>query len=340
MRISVASVFSIILLIWVTGVLAIDDNGDDPDSPWLDEFEDEDLEIMGVEGVLSDMGIDPAEFLNLNGTPRGPVPDPTPVMTKPIIVISLSALTCRITDMDGGETRVYPIGCGVRDRKTKKSITPDGKFNTHKNAKDHWYYTWQRNRPKYFAGLPFLRLDIENTNGVHTYGMHGPITELLKRGYVSHGCIRMRGRDIKELFAIVYTTPGAPVLIQQEGDYDAFGFLYDVPYSFHESVSVPQPRVKLSRKAEMALAFDLPDSVSVGDAVTLAVQVSGSEKAAAKSVVFNENGIWKGGLTAPGAVNTIHTVSFATAGDRVIHAVILDANQNPIGHVEDTIIVH
>ena len=57
---------------------------------------------------------------------------------------------------------------------------------------------------------------------------HGPITETLQRGYVSHGCVRMVGMDVVRVFWTVKPHPGTPVTIQKEVELDAAGHRVDV----------------------------------------------------------------------------------------------------------------
>ncbi|MGK0359516.1 MAG: hypothetical protein ACI9U2_001818, partial [Bradymonadia bacterium] len=83
-------------------------------------------------------------------------------------------------------------------------------------------------QPAYFDGLPFMRITAQNSRGYQTYGFHGPITDTLRRGYVSHGCMRMQAEDIVELFTIMRQHPGAPVSIRAEKAFTPEGDLIDV----------------------------------------------------------------------------------------------------------------
>jgi len=110
----------------------------------------------------------------------------------------------------------------------------------------------RRSYPSYFGGFPFIRYDCPNENGDHTYGMHGPITRTLIRGYVSHGCTRMEGSDAQRIFELIHLHPSTPVTIQREPEIDAAGNVVDletevalfapgeaIPYG--ESVDDPPP---------------------------------------------------------------------------------------------------
>lgn len=150
------------------------------------------------------------------------VPAELPALVSPEIVISLEALTVHLFDRETGFTEVYPCGVGVLGS-SGRSITPTGSFATGPDTDNVWYYMARRYHPEYFDGLPFLRLTILNSNNLHTYGMHGPITDELIRGYVSHGCIRMAADDIVRLFHLVRDHASTPVTIQQEVELDALG---------------------------------------------------------------------------------------------------------------------
>src|SRR5262249_10395882 len=67
-----------------------------------------------------------------------------------------------------------------------------------------------------FAGLPFM-----SWSG--SYGVHGPIDNFqapnggnLRRGFVSHGCIRMEAADVLEVYGRIKTAPQVPVWVQRE----------------------------------------------------------------------------------------------------------------------------
>jgi hypothetical protein len=68
-----------------------------------------------------------------------------------------------------------------------------------------------------------------------SYGIHGPIDNYratnggtLRRGYVSHGCIRMAGADILELYARIKGVASIPVRVQREAERTAAGTRVDV----------------------------------------------------------------------------------------------------------------
>lgn len=157
------------------------------------------------------------------------------------ITVSLKGLTvhavCELEDFD----RVYPVGVGVKG-KNGKSITPTNVskskefFLTWPDKRNSWYWMKKRTQPAYFGGFPFIRTTIENDNRAHTYGFHGPITKddnekwVLHRGYVSHGCMRMRGEDVTELFNVSVKYPGSRIYIIEDYEYRPDGSVVDCDY--------------------------------------------------------------------------------------------------------------
>ena len=159
--------------------------------------------------------------------PRYMVPTDLPELVSPEIIVSLDGLTVHLFDRETGYSAVYPAGVGVKNSRGV-SITPPGHYKTGADATDPWWYVPRRTVPEYFAGLPFLRLTATNSEGANTYALHGPITATLIRGYVSHGCVRMRANDIIRVFWIMKQHPDAPVTFQREVEKDAAGKRVDV----------------------------------------------------------------------------------------------------------------
>lgn len=141
------------------------------------------------------------------------VPALLPQLEDPEIVVSLEGFTVELIDEATGFHKVYPTGVGALAR-NGQSFTPVGEFNTLDDASNGWYWYARRYEPEYFDGLPFMRITAENHRGYHTYGFHGPITDTLQRGFVSHGCMRMQGPDIVELFYLMRPHAGSKVSIQ------------------------------------------------------------------------------------------------------------------------------
>lgn len=161
-------------------------------------------------------------------TARYEVPTELPTLEEPYIVVSLDGLTIELIDEATGFHKVYPVGVGARGRDSGKSFTPTGSFRLGNDTSSGWWWYERRYNPSYFDGLPFLRITAKNSRGHNTYGFHGPITDELIRGFVSHGCMRMRPDDIIELFYIMMPHPGASVVIQEQPRYDEDGEKVDV----------------------------------------------------------------------------------------------------------------
>ncbi len=184
-----------------------------------------DLDIGEVEGAASNWG---------DATKCKPIPK-VEALKSPEIIISLDGLTLHLRDRAGTYDRVFPIGPGAIEN--GKSLTPIGTFYTGSTTTEVKDGTWGYNyacriwhtstdgseagkKIPVFAGLPFIRLAGPPTAG---YGIHGPIDNYsapnggsLRRGFVSHGCLRMQAADIVEVYARLLGKARTPVKIQQE----------------------------------------------------------------------------------------------------------------------------
>lgn len=172
-----------------------------------------------------------------------------PALQRPEIVVSLDGLTLHLRDRAGGYDRVFPIGPGAlengRSLTPTSDMAPNGVFytgsNTTETADNVWSYympcrIWHDDRgvrTPVFAGLPFIRLAGPPTAG---YGIHGPIDNFtatnggsLRRGFVSHGCVRMRAEDIVEVYARIRGRARTPVKIQQAVERAQDGNAIDLP---------------------------------------------------------------------------------------------------------------
>lgn len=158
--------------------------------------------------------------------PHYVVPTDLPTLVAPEIIVSLDGLTVHLFDRVTGFQAVYPAGVGAKQGGV--SITPPGHYKSGADSNDPWWYVERRTVPAYFMGLPFLRTTALNSEGANTYALHGPITSQLIRGYVSHGCIRMRADDIVRLFWMVKPHPNTPITFQREVELDAAGHKVDV----------------------------------------------------------------------------------------------------------------
>lgn len=155
------------------------------------------------------------------------VPTDLPELSDPEIIVSQDGLTVHLFDRATGFSEVFPVGVGVLNS-AGVSITPTGHFATGPDTGNGWWYIARRWTPAHFGGFPFIRLTAENSRGQNTYGLHGPITRVLNRGYVSHGCMRMEGEDVVRLFYLIRNHASTPVTIQRETELDAAGNVVDI----------------------------------------------------------------------------------------------------------------
>lgn len=174
------------------------------------------------------------------------LPTGLPTLNSPMVVISLDGLTLHLWDRQGTFDKVYPIGPGAIEN--GKSLTPVGHFTTGPadataGAADDgtkvgsspwsWWYRckmwWTDPDTKkispVYGGLPLIRLAGAPTLG---YAIHGPIDSFgnanggsLRRGLVSHGCIRMRAEDISEVFVLLHGKSKVPITIQRAPERDS-----------------------------------------------------------------------------------------------------------------------
>lgn len=208
---------------------------DDPDAVEVIDLEEE------GEGVAFDQDNPGADIEGLGKAeyPRTyEIPTDLPQLERPEIIVSLATRTVHLFDRATGFSAVYPAGPGALGS-SGRSITPRGFYKTSPDLEDAWYYVARRYEPDYFGGFPFLRLDIPNSSGAHTYAFHGPITYtcpgggsgcglldrqwFLRHDYVSHGCVRMEAEDIVEMFWTVRQHPAVPVAIFDGVEIDAAG---------------------------------------------------------------------------------------------------------------------
>jgi len=188
------------------------------DDPEEGSFEGVDFDAENPDAPMDDGKSD---------APRYTIPTDLPDLVSPEIIVSLDGLTVHLFDRESGFSAVYPAGVGVKNS-SGRSITPTGHFASGGDPKDSWWFAARRTNPAHFGGFPFYRLTVENSDGANTYGLHGPITQKLIRGYVSHGCVRMASQDIIDLFWMVRDHADTPVTIQKEVERDAEGNKVDV----------------------------------------------------------------------------------------------------------------
>ena len=224
------------------GACADDIATDDATAP----VSSDELPIGNIDDLKTDGGWGPALECK-------PIPE-VESLVAPEIVVSLDGLTLHLTDAASGYDKVFPIGPGAIEDGASRTPTsekaPGGVFyarldkpsvTDNANGTMPWAYSyscrrwWQdpdtgKNIPV-FAGLPFIRLEGAPTLG---YAMHGPIDSYtlpnggkLRRGYVSHGCIRMESTDIVEIYGRCLGHK-VPVRVQREVERRADGLAVDL----------------------------------------------------------------------------------------------------------------
>jgi L,D-transpeptidase catalytic domain len=166
-----------------------------------------------------------------------------PRLVNPRITVSLDGLTLHLTDSNGFD-KVFPVGVGGQDqdagsatfgeslsyypiiayRKNDFAITPA----SIQPCKTWWTDPETGAKSPVFAGLPFM-----SWSG--SYAIHGPIDNFravnggtLRRGYVSHGCIRMEAADVLEVYARIKGVASVPVHVQREPERSAAGVKVDL----------------------------------------------------------------------------------------------------------------
>jgi lipoprotein-anchoring transpeptidase ErfK/SrfK len=191
------------------------------------------------------------------------IPSYLPKLIAPHIIVSLEGLSIELRDEASGFEKVYPTGVGARGS-SGKSYTPVGEFNIGDDPSNGWWFYKRRYRPTYFGGWPFLRLTAVNSRNQNTYGLHGPITAELIRGFVSHGCMRMQPDDLLELFYIVINHPGAPVTIQEAVRVRDDGSVVDVTPPEWDQVATYRARMEACEEDELEDGATLEPGLHAG----------------------------------------------------------------------------
>jgi L,D-transpeptidase catalytic domain len=166
-----------------------------------------------------------------------------PSLVSPRITISLDGLTLHLTDDATGYDQVFPVGVGAIESDQSSANYGESKSyepllggrqdyaitpSSIQPCKFWWTDPDTGVKQPVFAGLPFM-----SWNG--PYAVHGPIDNFrapnggsLRRGFVSHGCIRMEAADVLEVYARIKSVR-TPVHIQREPERLDDGSRADVP---------------------------------------------------------------------------------------------------------------
>lgn len=171
------------------------------------------------------------------------IPSVTP-LRQPRITVSIDGLTLHLTDAATGYDRVFPVGVGAishtaSDPEYGESHTYYPILRTGQNdftlrpsqataCKTWWTDPDTRKRMPVFGGLPFMPF-------YGNYAIHGPIDDYrnaaggtLRRGYVSHGCVRMAAADVVEVYGRLRGVASVPVHLQKEPERSSAGVRVDV----------------------------------------------------------------------------------------------------------------
>jgi hypothetical protein len=168
-----------------------------------------------------------------------------PQLVSPHITVSIDGLTLRLTDEASGFDKVFPVGPGAinhnpgetsyGESRTLYPVLATGQHDfaitpaSIQPCKFWWTDPDTGVRQPVFAGLPFLAW-------YGNFAIHGPIDNFrapnggsLRRGYVSHGCVRMEADDILEVYARIKGLARVPVHVQKEAERWSDGRRVDVP---------------------------------------------------------------------------------------------------------------
>jgi hypothetical protein len=173
------------------------------------------------------------------------LPTDLPTLPQPRIVVSLEGETVHLIDDTVGFDKVFPAGVGALDNELGsnsygESLSYGPIAATGKNdfqlvtaniqpCKTWWTDPDTGAKSPVFAGLPFMPF-------FGGYALHGPIDNFraanggsLRRGMVSHGCIRMEAADVGEVYARIRGVSSVPVHLQREPERLDDGTRSDVP---------------------------------------------------------------------------------------------------------------
>ncbi len=149
-----------------------------------------------------------------------------------------------LTDKINQITKVIPVGVGSFDIRTLGgmdnfvgSMTEELKNNaviTRNPPPDdsgdptHVQIKEERNHPDYYRGRPFIGVLDNNGTKYKEIGFHYQIdNDALKRGFVSHGCIRVRDKDLYQLAVIVFKSLQTSIPVKVVNSFYLYSDLYE-----------------------------------------------------------------------------------------------------------------
>ena len=120
--------------------------------------------------------------------------------------LSLLERKAIVMDNRGRTFKIYPVAVGGLDEAVTSeelSITTPFYTEAYLNEAVSQAVRWD---PPYYKGMPFLRIS-HSTLDWTPIGFHIRQNPRLKRGFESHGCIRMREKDLYELYWLLKSSP-------------------------------------------------------------------------------------------------------------------------------------
>lgn len=166
-----------------------------------------------------------------------------------------------LEETNHGIYKIFPIGVGGFDIQTAPGMDggvasttftfPNAKM---KSTQDYQTYSNTRSRinPTYYKARPFLALYANGTN-YRGIGLHYQIEDDgLTRGFVSHGCVRVRDKDLYQLDAILNDGPLTEI---------SANIVYDLQGYKH----LDHPMPKLNHKYSLKVFSQVATDNNIGD---------------------------------------------------------------------------
>lgn len=149
------------------------------------------ITVLLISFVIANVGLDYLDEMQLAALPNQPIKAPTGRVS---IVVKIPARVLELHE-DGKVYKKYRVAVG-------KSETP--------SPVGEWVMVWKSYRSEDRFGTRFLALNVPWGG----YGIHGTNQSWSIGNFASHGCIRMRNKDIEELFE--WVPVGTPVRIEDK----------------------------------------------------------------------------------------------------------------------------
>lgn len=149
------------------------------------------ITVLLISLVIANVGLDYLDEMQLAALPNQPIKAPAGRVS---IVVKIPARVLELHE-DGKVYKKYRVAVG-------KSETP--------SPVGEWVMVWKSYRSEDRFGTRFLALNVPWGG----YGIHGTNQSWSIGNFASHGCIRMRNKDIEELFE--WVPVGTPVRIEDK----------------------------------------------------------------------------------------------------------------------------